>query len=181
MEKSELLKCITKAWKDCVEDYKLHRINSERSLQASLWSKLVTELSLDKYPIFIEPGLKIKGKGKVFPDIVVCDDKSVIGIIELKYQPRALPGWEKDIDTLNWIHQHREKLIYKHRRHEGPEREFTIGEDVLYVWAGIHLPLGSEIVARLDEEQKQAKFSEFHFETKKRTKHPVDDATLLTT
>jgi hypothetical protein len=77
---------IVKAWRLTIcKDYAAERINSERSLQAALWSRLNTTLS-EKLPpksrrMFIEPRMTVAGKA-LYPDIVICNTRQVIGIIE---------------------------------------------------------------------------------------------------
>lgn len=93
---------LTQAWGMAIdEDYRRQRINSERSLQASLWSKLNVLLPPESRRMFIEPKLKatvaaLDGQVKPefrFPDIVICNTREVIGIVEVKYLPRAKPNW----------------------------------------------------------------------------------------
>src|SRR5690606_13711830 len=84
----------------------MHRsINSERSLQASLWARLNKILPRTNRRMFIELGLSISGTNHQvrYPDIVICHSRSVIGISELKYLPRTRPAWQKDIATFRWI------------------------------------------------------------------------------
>jgi hypothetical protein len=94
--------------------------------------------------MFIEPGLvtTISGDRKCrFPDIVICNTKEVIGIIELKYMPRVKPNWKKDIETLLWIREHRDILRIQNARHRGVEsdgRMYPLSKDLLLVWAGVH-------------------------------------------
>lgn len=99
--------------------------------------------------MFIEPAMKISvrrsdGSEKVhikFPDIVVCNTRQIIGIVELKYQPRVRPSWRKDIGTFDWIDKHKDKISVSNVRFQGVEvdkRAYTLAKDVLFVWAGIH-------------------------------------------
>jgi hypothetical protein len=137
------------AWETCIQsDYETLRINSERSLQASFWAQLNSRLlPKDDWLMFIEPGLKVKGEGKVFPDIVICDTEKAVAVIELKYQPRKEPDWKKDIGTLDWIHRHRKKLHFQNVRHDHrPEKvkEYTLSDNLLFVWAGVHLSMSNE-------------------------------------
>ena len=93
MKQRALLKSqIIEAWHQCINnDYRLQRINSERSLQAAFWSQLNSIFSENRR-MFIEPGLVFENDGennKLIPDLVICNKKEVIGIIELKYLPRV--------------------------------------------------------------------------------------------
>ena len=139
------------AWKDCIEnDYCNQKINSERSLQASLWSYLYNHLPNNRR-LFIEPSfsLKLKGKTKnLYPDIVVCNSKEIIAVIEIKYLPRGKPKYEKDIETLSLLSQHRDKLSISNFRYRGIEadaKEYILSKNILFVWAGIHK---SEVVEK---------------------------------
>jgi hypothetical protein len=83
---------IISAWRQCIEDdYCNQRINSERSLQASFWSHINASLPKTRR-LFIEPSLTIRGRSgvkRIIPDIVICNTREVISVVELKYLPRA--------------------------------------------------------------------------------------------
>ena len=167
---------LTQAWRECIEtDYCSQRINSERSLQASFWSKLNPLLPAGTRRVFIEPAMKIAvsrpdGSTKIhikYPDIVVCNTQHIVGIVELKYQPRAKPSWKKDINTFAWIDQHREKISVSNVRFHGVEADanpYSLASDVLFVWAGIHTPwahrIGDDVTPAL-----QSSFLEMHADT----------------
>lgn len=165
------------AWRLAIEDdYQRQRINSERSLQASLWSKLNAILPTNSRRLFIEPTLKAAVKdldGSVkqefkYPDVVVCNTREVIGIVEIKYLPRARPNWKKDLQTFSWIHNHRDQIIIQNVRYRGllaDDRAYPLAKDVLFVWAGVHVasttPLSQHIDQRLTHH-----FLELHAHTK---------------
>jgi len=135
---------IIQAWNNSINiDYCSQRINSERSLQAAFWSHLNHLLSKNRR-LFIEPSMSIhtkKGKKKIFPDIVVCNTKQVISVIELKYLPRAQPKYKKDIMKLALIAEKHQKISISNVRFRGTEkdsREYTLSKNILFVWAGIH-------------------------------------------
>lgn len=95
--------------------------------------------------MFIEPALTIRGATAQvrYPDLVICNSRAVIGIVELKYLPRAQPAWQKDIETFRWIIRHKSELAVSNVRFRGEDvdaRRYPVSEDVLYVWAGIHAP-----------------------------------------
>lgn len=145
MKRRNLIKSqIIKAWKKSINiDYCSQRINSERSLQASFWFHLNHLLSKNRR-LFIEPAMSIqtkKGKEKIFPDIVVCNTKQVISVIELKYSPRTNPRYKKDIKKLALIANNRKKISIANVRFRGTEkdsREYTLSKNILFVWAGIY-------------------------------------------
>jgi len=127
--------------------------------------------------LFIEPTMKISvqrpdGCEKVhikFPDIVVCNTRQVIGVVELKYQPRARPTWRKDIGTYDWIERHRDKISVSNVRFQGVEADkhrYALAKDVLFVWAGVHAPWPHQIA---DENEVSPRFRdsflELHAET----------------
>tara|TARA_R110002095_G_scaffold212770_1_gene202518 strand:- start:135 stop:695 length:561 start_codon:yes stop_codon:yes gene_type:complete len=135
---------IIEAWQDCIDnDYMKQRINSERSLQASFWSQLNGKLPPTKR-IFIEPPMTIKAKNdikKIIPDIVICNTKEVISVIELKYLPRGQPKFDKDFESLALISKKRKLISIKNSRFRGIEedsKEYTLSKDILFVWASIH-------------------------------------------
>jgi hypothetical protein len=142
--RSTLRRQITEAWRESIEsDYVAQRINSERSLQASLWANLNRRLPPATRRMFIEPGLSITGEQRQirYPDLVICDTREVIGIVELKYQPRARPSWQKDLSTFGWIIENRDHVSVTNARFRGvaaDARSYPLAADVLYVWAGVH-------------------------------------------
>jgi hypothetical protein len=76
-----------------------------------------------------------------FPDLVICNTKEVIGIVELKYQPRGKPNWPKDLQTFDFIVKNRDQIYVSNARYRGiiaDDREYPLAKDILFVWAGIH-------------------------------------------
>jgi hypothetical protein len=152
MKQRSLIKSqIIQAWSECIEeDYCNQRINSERSLQASFWAHLNKLLSKNRR-LFIEPSVSIKtqnGIKKLMPDIVVCNTKEVISVIELKYLPRALPKYKKDIESLSLIAQNRQQIAIANDRFRGTEKDsnkYALSKNILFVWAGVHAKEKSEI------------------------------------
>jgi len=102
-----------------------------------------------------------------FPDLVVCNTRAVIGIIELKYQPKIRPRWEKDLQTLEWLARNRKVLSVQNRRYRGVEadgRVYPLSPRILFVWAGVHAGLDFELSERISPELKGS-FLELHAET----------------
>jgi len=135
---------IIDAWQRCIEDdYCNQRINSERSLQASFWSHLNASLPKTRR-LFIEPSLMVRSRSgvqRIIPDIVVCNTKEVISVVELKYLPRTQPRYKKDIESLSTIAKNRKRLSITNDRFKGSEQDATVyslSENVLFVWAGVH-------------------------------------------
>ncbi|HEX6960819.1 MAG TPA: hypothetical protein VF175_03055 [Lacipirellula sp.] len=125
------------AWNACIDDdYCLRRINSEHGLQASFYKHLLAVLPKTR-TVFVEP--KIKG-ARVYPDIVICNTREVIGVIELKYQPRVKPSLCKDLQSLCDL-ANRQGLQFSNKRYAGPVTDgkiYKFSEHILFAWAGIH-------------------------------------------
>lgn len=174
--RSVLRSQVKAAWHQAiVEDYQSQRINSERSLQASLWSKLNAMLPVATRRMFIEPAMRVpiaqvdgsEQQQSRFPDIAICNTKEVIGIIEIKYQPRALPSWRKDLETFHWIVSNRDAIRIANVRFRGigmDEKEYPLARDVLFVWAGVHRPWSSRLLEQVNPELREC-FLEVHAET----------------
>jgi len=135
---------IIQAWRESIEDdYSRQRINSERSLQASFWAKLIGKIGR-KRRMFIEPGVSYLENGKrkkVFPDIVICNTREVVAVIELKFHPKALRAFTKDLQSLNSVSKHRKTINLRNSRFKGLECDSTnykCSEQILFVWAGVH-------------------------------------------
>ena len=133
------------AWSAVIEqDYRAQRVNSERSLQASFWAQLNSILPTTTRRMFIEPRLSICVDGLTkhrYPDIVICNSRNVVAVVELKYLPRTAPRYRKDIETLQLISRNRTGVRVANQRHKGPTRdarEYALGRDVLFVWAGVY-------------------------------------------
>jgi hypothetical protein len=158
---------IDEAWLACIaEDYNRQRINSERSLQASFWSQLNKRLHTETRRMFIEPGMKSESDTR-YPDIVICNTEKVIAIIELKYTPRAIPNWQSDLETFDWVVKHLGEITVSNKRFRGAavdDHEYKLADDLVFVWAGIHMPseerLGSHIA-----EDSALPFMELHHQT----------------
>ena len=148
--RSPLKNIIIESWYQCIENhYSMQRINSERSLQASLWTHLDKNLP-ETRRMFIEPSVHmetVNGPKRVYPDLAICNTREVIAIIELKYQPRTQPTYKKDIASLNMLSRYRKKLKLSNTRFRGTEsdaREYPFSSNMLFVWAGIHGNLKQE-------------------------------------
>ena len=135
---------IINSWVECIEaDYTCQRINSERSLQASFWAQLNSRLRANRR-LFIEPGVSASEEGKtkkIYPDIVVCNSREVIAVVELKYVPRGKPRYKKDLRSLDFLARKREGIIIANSRYSGPEvdsTEYGLSKKVLFVWARVH-------------------------------------------
>ena len=146
MKRRSLIKSqIIEAWEKSIsKDYCQQRINSERSLQASFWAQLNKLLQKNRR-LFIEPSLTIRSKGEVkilMPDIVVCNSREVISIVELKYLPRGRPRYSKDIKNMDLIARNRNGVAISNARFRGnvmDGNQYRLSKNILFVWAGVHI------------------------------------------
>ena len=164
---------IIAAWRECIEDdYCNQRINSERSLQASFWSHINASLPKTQR-LFIEPSLTIRGRSgvrRILPDIVICNTREVISVIELKYQPRAKPKYIKDIESLSTIAAKRKQIAISNIRFRGSERDSTVyslSENILFVWAGVHAENNSDALFSAGHSALANCYLELHAVTQK--------------
>jgi len=164
---------LVQSWNECIAaDYAVQQINSERSLQAALWARLKERLDPARRRMFIEPAMSLLDAGgseTKYPDLVVCNTRSVIGIIELKFLPRKWPNWKKDIATFSWIMSHQARLGDRNVRHRGVQpdaKKYRIASDALYVWAGIHIEDGLQLSQDV-EPNLSRNFVELHAYTRK--------------
>ena len=132
------------AWQTSItEHYLTRQINSERSLQASLWANLITLLPNSRRT-FIEPRIYCDGGmqiPKLYPDLGVCNSRSVIAVIELKYTPRVNPQFKKDLRTLELLATNGASLYVENSRYLGNDcrtRRYMFANNVLFGWASIH-------------------------------------------
>ena len=168
---------LCEAWTAAIQrDYHRQRINSERSLQASLWSQLNSILSPKSRRMFIEPTLTATSpnienqltRESRIPDLVICNTKEVIGVVEIKYIPRVRPNWRKDLDTFSWINKHRDQFAIRNKRHRGvanDDRKYRLSKDVLFVWAGVHSEEDVDLSQHIDHELAKH-FLEMHAVTR---------------
>jgi len=87
------------AWSKVKDAYFEARINSERTLQAVLYSHLVPLLSSEEIAI-CEPVISLRGKNSHIPDMVVIRENDVIAAVELKFVPHAYPRFRDDLEKL---------------------------------------------------------------------------------
>ena len=132
---------MVEAWDRVVaQDYARQRINSERSLQASLWSQLNAGLP-QHFRMFIEPRCDLDDGSRIYPDLVICNSRSVIGVVEIKYGPRGRPRYEADIRKLDAMFASRSIISLSNERFFGPSidgRTYKMANHPLLVWAGFH-------------------------------------------
>jgi hypothetical protein len=140
-KRSPLRTQIQDAWEDTIrEKYLNHLINSERGLQVYFCEALLRKIKGADRRIFIEPRMSAIGDYK-YPDIVICNSRNIIGVVELKYLPRGDAEYEKDIDSLTWLLKNSENLSLTNERFLGKDHEqhkFFLAEDAVLCWAGVY-------------------------------------------
>ncbi len=136
-----LQKILFKAWRETIQScYAQQQINSERSLQVFYYEQ-ISKLLHGSMKVFVEPKFSRDADDIVFPDLVICNSREIICVIELKYQPRATPSYHKDLQTLQYLAKNAKKLSLCNKRYRGePAREsvYKFSANTIYVWAGVH-------------------------------------------
>ena len=89
---------IRSAWSDAVAAYLDSRINSERTLQASIYANLLNRLP-EGHRVLCEPCIDLHGHGRFIPDMVVLSQNQIEAVIELKFVPHYYPTTE-DLEKL---------------------------------------------------------------------------------
>lgn len=136
---------LAEAWKKTLEcEYSKQLINSERGLQIYFCKHLLDQFSSNNVSrrLFIEPRLTTPSEKKAkYPDIVICNSRSVIGIVEIKYLPRTRPKFDKDLRTLEWVLEHGEELVLSNDRYRGERlqaKEYSLANDAVLCWGGVY-------------------------------------------
>ena len=144
--RAPLRKHLRQAWLYAIKTYSKALINSERGLQVYFCAELLEIFRKEGYArrIFVEPRISgDKGKHR-YPDVVICNRRQIIAVVELKYQPRvpAVRGdYQKDLDTLCWIQESTEGVTISNDRYLGPAgrpRTYSVAKDALFCWAGVY-------------------------------------------
>lgn len=149
-EKTTLRAQLKRAWTYTIEhEYAEQMINSEHGLQVCFCAALHAEFEKSKMSkksrrLFIEPRLRFPDGSARHPDIVICDTKSIVGIVELKYTPRGRPGKPslfKDMETLIQSVTDANSLQISNDRYLGKttvKRSFSLAENAVLCWAGVY-------------------------------------------
>jgi hypothetical protein len=155
-----LRKHLSTAWHTTITNQYCDRlINSERGLQVFFCAALLQQFEKGKVMrrIFVEPHISMVGApGVLYPDIVICNSKQIIGVVELKYVPRGLPKYSKDLRTLRNIAK-ADGITLSNDRYCGIERNrfYTLASDAILCWAGVYtgsqLKLKGRIGAGLEQ------------------------------
>ena len=136
---------LVNAWhKTITERYHTQQIDSERALQVHFCAALFREFASAERTrrVFIEPTIKFDGTQQVRkPDILVCNQNRIIGIVELKYKPQARASYTKDLETLALMAVNHENISVTNGRHRGPKKSikgYALAPDAILCWAAVY-------------------------------------------
>jgi hypothetical protein len=138
-----LRKHLFTAWHTTITNQYCDRlINSERGLQVFFCAALLQQFEKGKVMrrIFVEPRIsRESAPGVLYPDIVLCNSRQIIGVVELKYVPRGLPKYAKDLRTSRNIAKV-DGITLSNDRYRGIERNrfYTLASDAVLCWAGVY-------------------------------------------
>lgn len=143
--RAPLRRVLTEVWDEVIAtDYANQRVNSERSLQAAVWAGLNKRLPPRTRRLFVEPSFVVgeeETSRRVCPDLVICNSRRVIAIIEVKYEPRRAPSVRKDLRTLQSLAKHGERMSLTNARYLGDAEEsktYQLTEKTIFIWAGVY-------------------------------------------
>jgi hypothetical protein len=136
---------LQEVWDEVGRDYKDGLINSESCFQAVLYKVLreqITDASDTK--VFVEPVIKYydSGSPQYKPDLVICQNKKILAIIELKFAPNWDPKIKADLDKLNLLANQdgiadKYYVSRKPRTGEWEDREYEITPSTVFIIAVI--------------------------------------------
>ena len=133
-----------RAWADTIRSaYMDQVISSERALQVHFTARLMDLFWEDgvKRRVFVEPMMQLNTGARVHPDLLICNAKAIIGVVELKYQPRMRPQYQKDFATFDSLAAHGTGIEIDNGRYRGPDTgggRYALDRNPLYVWAGVY-------------------------------------------
>ncbi|MDD2180741.1 hypothetical protein OIN59_25265 [Acidovorax sp. D2M1] len=138
-----LRKHIAIAWHRTMEEAYANRlIYNERALQMYFCRRLEDAFGAHRRSVFVEPSFSVPGSSARIPDVVVCNSRRIIGVIELKYTPQKKAQYEKDLDTLRWFASHSEPLALCNQRYKDERERFSkryeLASDAVLCWAGVY-------------------------------------------
>jgi len=169
---------LLKAWKNTIDNqYQEQLINSERGLQVYFCSALIEAFNGVPRRIFVEPRLSI-GPDIRYPDLVICSNNRIIGVVELKYLPRAKkPSYDKDLDTLQKLAEHSKDISLSNDRYLGIEKKkkYSLANDAVLCWAGVYQAPLTPLKNLSDELQIGERFLALHALTASGEKPEVKD------
>ena len=155
--RQELRELLKQAWSATVQGpYRHQEINSERGLQVHFCATLLPLLSKRPRRLFIEPRVVVSSRDtSVFPDILICSERAVIAVVELKYTPRAKPSIDGDLSKLRAFGASEEIIKVANERFRGKRGapvKYTLAKSAFLCWAGIYC--GTEVQVNLGARSK---------------------------
>lgn len=89
--------------------------------------------------LFVEPTVVFSAGDWRCPDLVVCNTRTIIGVVELKYAPRATPDTAKDLETLERLSLETRPITLVNKRFKGPgsPKAYPLSADAVLCWAGV--------------------------------------------
>ena len=133
-----------RAWADTIRSAYLDQvISSERALQVHFTARLMDLFWEDgvKRRVFVEPKMQLNTGARVHPDLLICNARAIIGVVELKYQPKMPPRYAKDFATFESLAAHGTEIEIDNERYRGPDgggSRYALSEDPMYAWAGVY-------------------------------------------
>jgi len=147
-KRAALKRHISIAWERTICEYDDGFINNEARLQVSFVSHLKDVFSegLVSRTVYVETPFRLSENPIVnadfVPDVVICSDRRIIGMVELKFAPRAAPGYKRDIQKLSRLFSVRKDkeiqigtVRYRGRQ---PLQKFSFSSDVLLAYCAVH-------------------------------------------
>lgn len=141
--RTPLRKQLSTAWRQTLTGpYQNQLINSERGLQVHFCHALMREFESAgiERRLFIEPTVKLGADGVRCPDLIICNSQRIIGIVELKYAPRAVPDYTKDLETFALLASHANSITLANERFrgEGASKTYLLADDAVFCWAAVY-------------------------------------------
>lgn len=166
-EKTLLRAQLKRAWTEAIQKkYEKQLINSENGLQIYFCAALLAEFEKSnvRRRLFIETRLRFSDGSARHPDIVICDTKNIVGIVELKYTPRGRPGQpslNKDMETLMQAVTDENNLKISNDRYLGEttdKRSFPLAKNAVLCWAGVYKGKEIDLQSKIKNELLRNRF-----------------------
>lgn len=134
---------LSAAWRHTLTGpYQNQLINSERGLQVHFCHALMREFEIAgiERRLFIEPTVMLGADGIRCPDLIICNSQRIIGVVELKYAPRAVPEYTKDLETFALLTTHANSITLANERFrgEGSSKTYLLADDAVLCWAAVY-------------------------------------------
>lgn len=196
--RGQVASALRSAWESTIAKYynidgPSSAIGSEAGLQAYLMVELDTAIrAMEKKGampqntrVFIEPCIS---RTKIVPDLIVCRNRSVIAVVELKYTPRldlaiseenASSGLQKDLASFIALYEKSQSELapsFLHERYCGDFgvtfENFKFSKQTLFIWGGVHKWTPDSLKATFSSKEalRGVPFFEMHANTEDKKK-----------